>query len=117
MKENLIFNLLLYSITLLFYLFTQIDLFQFIKSNNIIHAIENKLKLNFNQLIQKQVVQFKSNNAVYVSFIKEIIQNEIQHNHYLQNETNALIFLTILQKISRVTFKLCLSSINLNVSN
>ncbi|CAK84920.1 unnamed protein product (macronuclear) [Paramecium tetraurelia] len=105
MNENLIFNLLLYSMTLLFYLFTQIDLFQFIKSNNIIHVIENKLKLNFNQLLLKQVVQFKSNNAVYVGFIKEIIQNEILHNHNLQNETNVLILFDYLTKNQQSYFQ------------
>ncbi|CAD8140696.1 unnamed protein product [Paramecium pentaurelia] len=104
-NENLIFNLLLYSMTLVFYLSIQIDLFQFIKSNNIVHVIENKLQLNFNQFFLKQVVQLKSDNAVYINFIKQIIQNEIQQNHYLQNETNALILFDYLTKNQQSYFQ------------
>ncbi|CAD8150326.1 unnamed protein product [Paramecium pentaurelia] len=103
--EILIFNILLYMMTLLFYLSTQIDLFQFVKSNNILHIIEKKIKLNFNPLFLKQVTQYKQDYGLYLNFIKQIIENEIKGNHYFQNENNVLILFDYLTKNQQSYFQ------------
>ncbi|CAD8057529.1 unnamed protein product [Paramecium sonneborni] len=105
MNEFLIFNLLLYSITLIFYLSTQIDLFQFLKSNNLVHVIKSKFKLNFNPLFLKCSVQYKQDNMIYLNFIKQIIENEIKHNHYFLNESNVLILFDYLTKNQQSYFQ------------
>ncbi|CAK56314.1 unnamed protein product (macronuclear) [Paramecium tetraurelia] len=101
----LIFNILLYMTTLSFYLSTQINLFRFIKSNNILHVIENKIKLNFNPLFLKQDTQYKSDNGSYLNFIKQIVENEIKSNHYFQNENNVLILFDYLTKSEQSYFQ------------
>ncbi|CAD8138181.1 unnamed protein product [Paramecium octaurelia] len=105
MDEVLIFNILLYMATLSFYLSTQINLFKFIQSNNILHVIENKIKLYFNPLFLKQDTQYKSDNGFYLNFIKQIVENEIKGNHYFQNENNVLILFDYLSKSEQSYFQ------------